>query len=105
MNENLPPSLNDWLPLTLNSKGDDGCAIRHFFGKSIDEGVKLFEENALRYQEDLLYMPLLPFGYYIKAFEKYLNNKSSEGDSDAASCYLDLVDFKLKEQPCHIRPY
>ena len=38
-------------------------AKEHFFGKTLEEAEELFVENALYYQEDILFMPSIPFRY------------------------------------------
>ena len=44
---------------------DVAHAYGHFFGKSIAEALDLFAEDALTYQEDILFMPFLCFRYYL----------------------------------------
>ncbi len=56
----------------------------------------MFEENAMRYQEDLFYMPKAPFLFYLKAYIEYLYSDQSIGDSDAASCFMGLMKSTVK---------
>ncbi|AMV37103.1 hypothetical protein [Planctomyces sp. SH-PL62] len=83
---------------------DTEWAYKNFQGKSYDEAVRLFEENALRYQEDVMFMPSRVFGFYLKAYMGYLTSDASRGDSDAASCFLSLMDYKSEHEPDEIRP-
>jgi hypothetical protein len=43
---------------------DTPWAYKHFFGKNLAEAFDLFVENAMHYQEDIMFMPLACFKYY-----------------------------------------
>ena len=45
------------------------------------------------------------FGYYLRAFIAYLFSANARDDSDAASCFVSLIDFKAKEKPDDLRPH
>lgn len=92
------PGYKEWLPLGPKSTMDEGYAYRHFFGKTAEQATGLFAQNALYYQEDLLYMPQKPFSYYLEAFIAYLRSPESDGDSDGASCFLGLIEFKVEHE-------
>ena len=96
------PTLEDWHsePWDL----DIPYAFKHFNGKTIEESVPLFEENALCYQEDLMFMPSRVFGYYFRAYLTYVLSPASANDSDGASCFIGLIEHKLKWQPADIQP-
>lgn len=87
------PERKDW----TNWEGDlDGqCAFDNFFGKSLAEAEKMFEHSAITYQEDLYYMSKSPFIFYLRAYINYLNGPSSEGDSDAASCFIGVIRSQI----------
>ena len=90
---NIPTKL-DWnyLPNDL----DANVAFKHFFGKSFGEAVKLFEENASVYQEDLMWMPPIPFNFYALAFAEYLNSEKAAGDSDGALSFMGMFTWWLE---------
>jgi hypothetical protein len=96
------PTEADWRsePWCLDAQ----CAYRNFHGKSLEEAVKLFEENALRYQEDVVSMPGRVFGYYLKAYMTYLMSDAAQGDSDGASGFITLIAFKAEYRPEDIAP-
>lgn len=96
------PTLEDWHsePWDL----DIPYAFKHFYGKTVEESVPLFEENALCYQEDLMFMPSRVFGYYLRAYLAYLLSSASANDSDGASCFIGLIRHKLQSHPADIRP-
>ena len=96
------PTLEDWHsePWDL----DIPCAFRNFNGKTVAEAVLLFEENSLRYQEDLMFMPSRVFGYYLRAYIAYLMSPASALDSDGAGCFLGLIAHKVKYKPADVRP-
>ncbi len=91
------PARKDWE--NWNDDLDTRCAFKQFNGKSIPEAIELFVENAVYYQEDLQWMPAIPFQYYIQAFKDYLLSDKADGDSDAASCFLRLIKLKLETVP------
>ncbi|MEM7262238.1 MAG: hypothetical protein AAF488_09630 [Planctomycetota bacterium] len=89
------PGEAEWAsePLCL----DGESAHRNFFGKDLDAAFALFVDNAMHYQEDLMFMPAVCFRYYVRAYSAYLLSQQSESDSDGASCYLGLIDFRHDE--------
>ena len=98
------PSDKDWHghdPENL----DEAYAYKNFFGKSFEEAVRLFEANAIHYQEDLGYMPGPVFGFYLKAFMAYLVSEAARGDCDGASCFVSHIEFKAEHDPAILRPY
>ena len=44
-----------------------------------------------------MFMPLACFRYYIHAYLDYLLSDKSEGDSDGASCFFGLIEFREKQ--------
>lgn len=76
---------------------DAACAYEHFLGKSIDQAVELLAENSLRYQEDILFMPVKCFRYYVQAYVAYLRSPASQHDAIGASCFIDIVELRLKD--------
>ena len=83
---------------------DTAWAYKHFYGKTTDEAVQLFAENALCYQEDVMYMPSRVFGYYLRAYINYLLSDAAKGDSDAASCFISLINVKSEHARKDIVP-
>ncbi len=91
------PSQEEWGNINKNSL-DEYCAYSHFYTKSFDEAVDMFAKNALYHQEDLTYMPIKPFNFYVKAFVKYILSNKAKGDADGASSFLDMVEWKLETE-------
>jgi hypothetical protein len=89
------PTDEDW-PRPDPDYLDEAWAYKNFHGKSFEEAVRLFEDNSLHYQEDLMYMPVKVFGYYLKAYIAYLTSDAARGDSDGASCFVRLIRFKAE---------
>lgn len=91
------PSEPDWQnePRDL----DVHTAYEHFHGKNLDEAFNLFVDNALLYQEDIVFMPVPCFRYYIHAYMNYLLSNESRGDYNAASCFFIVVESR-KEDIC-----
>lgn len=93
------PTLADWQsePWCLDAR----AAFDHLYGKTTEEAVRLFEENAIHYSGDLLFMPSRTFGYYLRAYMVFL--ESGATDSDALS-FFGLVEHKLQFQPDALHP-
>jgi len=98
------PNEDDW----GNYKDDleQEWAYKVFGGKSNDEVQKEFVQNVIERTDELRFMPVIPFRYYMLGFMKFVMSGNFEicGSSDAASCFLDLVKEKLIEYPEHILP-
>ena len=86
------PSKSDWRSEPWGI--DTPYAYKHFSGKTLDEAFNLFVEHALYYQEDIMFMPVLCFHYYIHAYIDYLLSDKSRGDSDGASGFFGLVECR-----------
>ncbi len=89
------PSETDWRsePWCI----DIPIAYEHFFGKSLDEAFALFVEKSICYQEDVMFMPKACFRFYLYAYMSYLLSPISSGDSDGASCFFELVEFRIDD--------
>ena len=55
------PSEDDWRSEPWGT--DTPYAYTHFYGLTIAEAAELFEDNALRYLEDVMFMPHCVFRY------------------------------------------
>jgi len=88
------PNEQDWT--NPYDDADIRYAKKHFFGKTIEEAEKLFVENALYYQEDIMFMPSGAFRYYVHAYINYLQGKQSDHDTDGASCFLSIIKSKME---------
>lgn len=69
-------------------------AYKHFLGKNLEEAFDLFVDNALCYQEDIMFMPVVCFRYYVQAYADYLLSEASKDDSDGANCFFGLVEIR-----------
>lgn len=96
------PSREDWSGFEKNL--DAQYAFKIFFGKSISEAIQLIQKNPIERGEEIRFMPPVPFRYYILAFRDYVLSEKSRDDSDAASCYLHLLDDKVADEPETINP-
>lgn len=81
---------------------DTPWAYKHFYGKTIEEAVELFTENALGYFEDVMFMPSRVFGYYLTAYANYLMSDAARGDSDAANGFISLIDARATDKPADL---
>jgi hypothetical protein len=91
------PTSADWGDINHDDLDAD-WAYKEFLGKSFDEAVTMFQENALYYQEDLQSMPTSAFNFYAPALVKYITSPQAAGDSGGASSFLHMVSWMLKTQ-------
>ena len=96
------PSQDDWAG--YEDDIDARYAYRNFFGRTVEEAVPLFGENPIERSSELSFMPAAPFRYYILAFRDYVLSEQSREDSDAASCYLRLIEEKIANDTAAIGP-
>jgi hypothetical protein len=83
---------------------DERSACMHFLGKSLAEAEGLFRDNALYYQEDLMFMGPVAFRFYVPAFISYIRSNHSTGDSDAVSCFQGLIQFWVDHYGPEVTP-
>ena len=97
MNSMTIPSESDWRsePWCI----DTPYAYEHFLGKTLDEAFDLFVQYSIYYEEDIMFMPVLCFRYYIHAYMNYLLSDKSKGDCDGASCFFGLIEVR-KDDIC-----
>ena len=74
-----------------------------FIGKNSEDAMKMCLRDAQNYREELQSMPLVPFNFYAPILAKYIISLDAKGDSDGASCYLNMVAWMLKTQESIIR--
>ena len=90
------PTELDWSDPNTNPNNcaDIRWAKEHFFGKTVEEAEELFIRNALHWQEAIMFMPSIPFRYYVHAYINYLLGDQSKGDDAGASSFLRLIGYK-----------
>ena len=84
------PNKSDWGGIEKDNL-DAECAFKHFSGMSLNEAEKMFRDNALYYQEDLLSMPSVAFNFYAPVFARYILSDNAKFDSDGASSFLHMI--------------
>lgn len=84
--------------INVHNSLDEQTACADFFGKTITQAELLFRENALIYQEDLMFMGPVAFCYYLPAFVRYICGEHSINDSDAISCFIGLVEYRFDRE-------
>jgi hypothetical protein len=92
------PTFADLSP-TQGRNLDEKVAVEHFLGKTQVEAECFFRENALYYQEDLMWMGDKGFAFYFPAFSSYLQSPYANGDSDALNCVTSVISFRLEQEP------
>ena len=74
---------------------DGQSAERHFLGKTLDEAEALFRENSLYYQENLMFMGVVAFRFYVRAAIRYLESDAAQGDADMVNCFASLLEYRI----------
>jgi hypothetical protein len=82
---------------------DVDSAFEHFGGKSKEEAMTLFQKDAARYQEDLLFTPAACFPYYLDACMTYLRSRAAEGDAEGAAGFISLITERAREYQDEVR--
>ena len=107
MKPNEVPTEEDW----GDDQDEDVQYARELFGgKTQDEVLHYFEENPIDRADELQRIPATPFRYYMMAYCKYITNPEAvtkdpyDYKSDAASCFLSTVIYKLEHQAPDIMP-
>jgi hypothetical protein len=91
------PGSQEW----LGYETDQDVAYLHklIFGKSIQEAIPYFANQCIERMDELLFSPRRVFQYYVHAFGEYLMTQAAEGESDAASPFLSLLEEREKRYP------
>lgn len=93
------PTENEW----ENYKEDLDAKYAHdlFIGKTNEQMLPEYKDRVLARSEDIYWMPIKPFQYYIFGFRDFVIQQDFGicESSDAASSFLNLVIYKLEEKP------
>lgn len=73
---------------------DCESAYKRFAGKTREEAMAMFANNALLYQEDFMFMPKRCFGFYVVAYADYLTSDLSLFEDAGASCFVGVVEIR-----------
>jgi hypothetical protein len=92
------PTFADLSP-TKGVNLDEKLALKNFLGKTLNEAESLFRENAIYYQESLMWMGDKGFCFYFRAYDSYLRSVHANGDCDALNCLNGLISFRVEHQP------
>ena len=90
------PSMDD---IKFYGMPEEEYAIKHFYGKNIEEASALFFESSMTYQEDLLYMGPNAFFYYINSIKPYILSAEGWDDDCFVMCVLGIFENRLKHEP------
>jgi hypothetical protein len=83
---------------------DEQYAHDLFAGHTNEEMQPHFYQNVIERSDELQWMPEVPFRYYILGIRDFImaGKFAQLEDSDAASCFLNLIEEKLENHPGHI---
>ncbi len=98
------PSKKEWKGYEKDI--DASYAFKLFYGKTNAEVQDLLRKNVIESVDEIRFMPIGAFQYYIFALRDYVMKREFEfyDSSDAASCFIGLVLEKLRESPEFILP-
>ncbi len=83
---------------------DGQCAQRHFLGKTLEEAEALFLAASLTYQEDLMFMGVSAFRFYVQAAISYIRSDSATTDSDFINCFAGILESRLENEAAELHP-
>lgn len=72
------------------------AVCKNFLGKNIDEAEDLFRCASIVYQEDLMWMGIVAFRYYVNAAINYIRSSVSKGDSGVVNCFAGVLEFRIE---------
>ncbi len=90
--------------INVSDSLDERSACKHFPGKNLAEAEALFRQNALFYQEDLMWMGPIAFRYYVTAASRYLESEAATHDSHMVNCFVNLLEFRWQHEPKELTP-
>ena len=90
--------------INVHDSLDERHACEIFYDKTLEQAEALFRENFLACQEDLMWMGVTAFRFYVHAAIRYIHSPESQGDSDAINCFITLLEFRLEQEPEELRP-
>ena len=98
------PGENEWRGWEENL--DSQYSYKRFFGRSNESMQPDFKYNVVERSDDIRWMPKEAFQYYILGLRDFVmsDNHGWLQNSDAASCYMELVLSTLSTTPDFIRP-
>ena len=80
---------------------DERAACDHFLGKTLDEAEALFAENALYYQEDLMWMGPKAFRFYVFAAIRCIETTQNP---EMVSGLAGVLEFRLEYERQELEP-
>jgi hypothetical protein len=89
----LIPNNEDWGEI---NDLDVRYSYEYFFGKSNTEMQDFFRRNVIERCDNLRFMPIKPFQYYIFGLKEYLESDTCPDKADAASCFLELIQERFE---------
>jgi len=75
---------------------DEQYASEHFFGKDLHEAELLFRENCGYYCEDLMWMGIKAFQFYVTAAIRYLVSAGEQADEYDVQGFVSAVSFRFE---------
>ena len=90
--------------INVHDSLDERKACRNFLGKTLDEAEALFRQNALGYSDDMHWMGVVAFRFYVFAYCRYVQSHAAGGDSDGVSCFVGFMEHRIKHERSELKP-
>ena len=78
---------------------DGRTALKNFLGKSFQDATEMFMQNSYSLSEDLMWMGIKAFAFYLPAVIPYLESDESQYDCFTASSLISTFRFRLEHEP------
>lgn len=83
---------------------DGQSAARNFLGKSVEDAELMFRELSNFHGEDLMFMGVIAFRYYIPAACRYLRSQLPDGYPNMFADFASTVQSRLEFEPEELKP-
>ena len=90
--------------INIHDSLDERSACKNFLGKTLPEAEAMFQEAPLAYQEDLMFMGLVAFRFYVQAAISYIESESATRDSDMINCFTGVLEHRLEWEQGELVP-
>ncbi len=88
--------------INLHNSLDEQNACSHFYNKTLEQAEVMFRKNSLYYQEDLMWMGVRAFSFYLQAVNSFLQSTYSTGEDHFIDALHGTIKFRMKEKEFYL---
>jgi hypothetical protein len=83
---------------------DGRIACENFLGQTLDDAVRLFQEQPLYYQSDLMWMGVAAFRFYFPAVAQFIRSEGASDNSDFIAHFASTLESRWEREPDDLLP-